>query len=109
AGAPGDAVAHPGNAPEFLRVEMEQIAGTGVLIAMHRRRRRQAAAARQAARLTIRAAVAALTPTAAAICAHVQRWWRSTWMPSWIAGAVARGLACGRLERSCNPLGPSAR
>ena len=45
-GAPGDTVAHPGNAPEFLRVEMEQIPGMGVLVAMHQGRWLQAPAPR---------------------------------------------------------------
>ena len=102
-----DAVADPGDPPELLRVEVQQIAGARVLVAVHQRRRFQPPAPGQA-RAT-RAAVAALTPTAPAICAHVHRWWRSTLIPSWMAGAVAWGLAWGRLERSCNPVTPSAR
>ena len=56
-----------------------------------------------------RAAVAALTPTAWAISAHVHCCIRSTFIPSAIAAAVWRGLECGRLDRSVRPAGPSAR
>jgi hypothetical protein len=80
--AAGDPVAHPGDPTEFLGVEVQQIPGVRVLVPLHqgggpRRPRRD-----RPQRRSTRAAVAALTPTAPPICAHVQRWWRSTLIPS---------------------------
>jgi hypothetical protein len=86
---------------------VQQIPGASVLIAVGeaaRRPRRE-----RPARCTMRDAVAALTPTAAAIWAHVHRDRRRTLMLSAIAAAVSRGLVCGRLDRSSRPAWPSVR
>lgn len=88
AGPAGDPVAEPPDAAKLLGVQVQQIARPGMLIALDQRRRTESTRREKPARRRIRAAVAALTPTALAIWAQVQRCSRSTFTPRTTAAAV---------------------
>lgn len=59
---PGDAVAEPRDPTQLLCVQVQQVPGPRMFIAVHQRRGAQAAPRDRPARRKIRAAVAALTP-----------------------------------------------
>ena len=92
-----------------LDVEMQQIAGEGMLIAHHRRPRMQIAPAAETS--TLQNAADGGRTESGAVCDLIGRAMLTAELddhPTWL-DEVARGLRWGREERSRNPAAPSLR